>query len=166
MTIIPIPSGPTNREIIDRAWQVVGVSDAMFGRTPEEYATGILALGGMMLEWPYDLLGFDIEDAAGLRVEQESGIERKWLDAVAHGLAERIASAIGRPLPPLTMKTKAVLYSRLCSLQTIPDYQRAPGTFYGAGQRRPGGLAIVDSTDDCGEIITVPIDIDSLPVAP
>lgn len=169
MTTLPIPSGPTNREIIDRAWQVVGTADAMFGRTPEEYASGVLVLGGMMLEWPYSLLGFDVEDAAGLRVEQESGIERKWLDAVAHGLAERIAPMIGKTLSPHAMKTKAILYSRLCALEEIPAFKHAAGTIRGAGSRwtrNPFFPVVTRDEEEAAQVVVQPFDIDALPEAP
>lgn len=137
MTEIPIPSGPTNREIIDRAYQVIGLSDAMFGRTPEEYASAMLPLGGMMLEWPYSLLGYIYEDAAGIRAEEESGIARQWLDAVAYALAERLAPTIGKSLAPEARKVKNGLYSRLCTeVAAIPVAEFADGTARGAGSKR------------------------------
>lgn len=139
MTTIPIPSGPTNREIIDRAYQVLGLSDSMFGRTDDEYASAILPLGGMMLEWPYDQLGYIYEDAAGLRVEEESGIPRKWLDAVAYGLAERMGPTIGKELSAAARKVKNTTYSRLCSdVAIIPRARHADATPRGAGGKYRG----------------------------
>lgn len=139
MTTIPIPSGPTNREIIDRAYQVLGLSDSMFGRTDDEYASAILPLGGMMLEWPYDQLGYIYEDAAGLRVEEESGIPRKWLDAVAYGLAERMGLTIGKELSAAARKVKNTTYSRLCGdVAAIPRARYADATPRGAGGKYRG----------------------------
>ena len=37
--ILPIPTGPSNKAIIDRAYMALGLSDSMFGRTQEEYAS-------------------------------------------------------------------------------------------------------------------------------
>lgn len=139
MTELPIPSGPTNREIIDRAYQILGMSDALFGRTQEEYASALLPLGGMMLEWPFDQLGYIYEDAAGLRVEEESGIDRKWLDAVAYDLAERLAPTIGKSLSSEARKQKNRLYSRLCGdVSVIEAAQFADGTVTGAGNLYSG----------------------------
>lgn len=138
MTEIPIPSGPTNREIIDRAYQVLGLSDSMFGRTEEEYASAMLPLGAMMLEWPFDQLGFIYEDAAGMRVEEESGIARKYLDAVAYALAERLAPMIGKALPAEANKPKNRTYSKLCAdVAVIPAAQFTDATFRGSGHRWP-----------------------------
>lgn len=140
MAEIPIPSGPLNREIIDRAYQLEGLSDSMFGRTPEEYASAMLVLGGLMLEWPYDQLGFYSEDAAGLRVEEESGISRKYLEAVAHGLAERMAPTIGKSLSKEATKNAASLYTRLCgAVAVIPSAEYSDGTFRGQGGSRRRG---------------------------
>src|SRR5690606_28140873 len=111
----------------------------MFGRTPEEYGSAMLPLGGMLLEWPFDQLGFIVEDAAGLRVEEESGIPRKYLDAVAYSLAERLATTIGKTLPPVARKPKNTLYSRLCAdVRKRVSAQYAEPTFRGAGHRRSG----------------------------
>lgn len=136
-TTIPVPSGPTNKEIIDRAYQVLSLKDSMFGRTDEEYASAVLVLGGMMMEWPYDQLGYIYEDAAGLRAEEESGISRKWLDAVGYGLAERIAPTIGKTLSVEARRVKTQTHSRLCSeAGSIPQSQYADGTPLGAGHSR------------------------------
>lgn len=135
--VLPIPSGPTNREIIDRAYRSMGVSDAMFGRTPEEYAVGVEVLSSMMFESPFDLLGYVQEDGGeGSRVEQESGIDRKYLEPVALMLAERLAPAIGKQLAPHVLKAKNRAYSLLCaSVVTIPDAKYQEGTPRGLGHR-------------------------------
>jgi hypothetical protein len=136
-TVLPIPSGPTNREIIDRAYRSMGVSDAMFGRTPEEYAVGVEILSSMMLESPFDRLGYVQQDGGeGNRVEEESGIDRKWLEAVGLMLAERLAPVIGKALAPHTLKAKGRAYSALCAeVMTVPFAKYADGTPRGAGAR-------------------------------
>ena len=132
-TRLPIPSGPTNKEIIDRAFQAMGTSSAMFGRSEDEYAEAMLALNAMMEEWPFNLTGFIIEDAAGLRIEEESGIARKHLNAVAYSLAESMAPTFGKPLAPEARKIKNRSYSRLCSdVAVIPQAQFPAGTARGS----------------------------------
>lgn len=137
MPELPIPSGPTNKELIDLAYLGIAISDAMFGRSPEEYAGAGKLLRAMMAEWPYDQLGFIQEDGAGLRIEEESGIARAYSQAVALGLAERLAPAIGKSMTPEARKALARSYSRLCgAVSTIPLAQYADATAVGAGQRR------------------------------
>jgi hypothetical protein len=141
-TILPIPAGPTNREIIDRAYRSMGVSDAMFGRTPEEYAVGVEILSSMMLESPFDLLGYvQFSGGEGNRVEEESGIDRKYLEAVGLMLAERLAPAIGKTLAPHTLAAKRRAYSLLCAaVVTIPDAVYQDGTPRGVGHRYQNSL--------------------------
>ena len=136
-TVLPIPAGPTNREIVDRAYRSMGLSDSMFGRTPEEYATGVELLSSMMLEAPFDRLGYVQWDGGeGNRVEEESGINRKWLEAVGLMLAERLAPVIGKQLSPHMLAAKARAYSRLCAeVVTVPDARYADGTPRGQGAR-------------------------------
>jgi hypothetical protein len=152
MTTLPIPSGPTNREIINRAYQFLGLSDSMFGRTEQEYGAAMLALGAVMEEWPYDQLGFIVEDAAGLRVEEESGIARTWLNAVALALAENIGPELGKTLSREAVKLQARAYSRLCgAVASIPTAQYAEGTAKGAGHRWYGNQTFfvpVTKTED------------------
>jgi len=136
-TVLPIPAGPTNREIIDRAYRSMGVSDAMFGRTAEEYAVGVEILSSMMLESPFDRLGYvQFSGGEGNRVEEESGIDRKYLEPVALMLAERLAPAIGKQLAPHAMKAKNRAYSLLCAaVVPIPDARYQDGTPVGSGHR-------------------------------
>lgn len=137
MTTLPLPTGPTNREIIDRAYQVAGQSDAMFGRTDEDYAEAVRTLGAMAEEWPFNLLGFVVENEAGLRVDEESGISREWLNAVAHSLAEQLASTQGKTLSAEARKVKNRSYSRLCgAVQVATPAEFADATPRGSGWNR------------------------------
>lgn len=135
-TEIPIPSGPTYRQIVDRAYQVEGLSDSMFGRTDDEYAAAMLPLAGLIREWPFNGLGF-VLDGALPQVEEESGVGWEYLEPVAYCLAEKMAPTIGKTLSPHALKTKATLYSRLC-VSTPPEASFAGGTPRGAGSKRSG----------------------------
>jgi len=136
MTEIPIPAGPTIKEIIDASFSAMGTSDAMFGHTETEYQDAVLALNGMMSEWPFNLLGYIVEDAAGLRLEEESGIDRAYMAAVAYSLAERMAPSFGKMLTPEARRVKNQTYSRLCgAVQAIPEAQFGDNTPRGSGHR-------------------------------
>lgn len=133
MPELPIPGGLTNKEIIDHAYTGLGLSDSMFGRTAEEYATGLSFLRAMCGEWPFDQLGFD--DAVA-KVTEESGIERKWLNAVGYSLGEMLGAATGKQLMPQFKKVLTRSYSRLCSgVAVVPESDYAPATPQGSGHR-------------------------------
>ena len=134
MTTIPIPSGPTNKELIDLAYLALGVSDAMFGRTDDEYASAMTILRAMMSEYPFDQLGFDHTDD---NPTERSGIDARHKTAVAYSLAERLSSTtVQKVMPPASMKVKADSHSRLCALMNMPPpMQYASGTGRGSGYR-------------------------------
>ncbi len=133
MTEIPIPTGPTNKEIIDLAYLGLGLSDAMFGRTDDEYAGAMVLLRAMMGEYPFDQIGYDMTEA---RLDEKSNIAAKWLTAVAYSLTERLASATNKPVPANTAKVKANAFSRLCSgVNVTPAMTYAQGTPAGSGRR-------------------------------
>lgn len=139
MTTLPIPSGPTIKEIIDLAFNAMGSSDAMFGHTENEYRDALVSLNSMMSEWPFDQLGYIVEDATGVRTEEESGINRGNMTAVSYALAERMAPTFGKVLAPEARKTKNRTYSRLCAaVGTIPDAQFSDNTPRGSGHRYYG----------------------------
>lgn len=135
-TELPIPSGPTIKEIVDLAFSAVGSSDIMFGNTENEYADAVNSLNAMMSEYPFDQLGYVVEDAAGVRLEEESGIARAYQVAVAYSLAERMAPGMGVSMSARALKTKNNAYSRLCAaVATIPEAEYSPGTPRGIGHR-------------------------------
>ncbi|ABD27433.1 hypothetical protein Saro_2998 [Novosphingobium aromaticivorans DSM 12444] len=138
MTDIPIPAGPTNKELVDLAYLALGMTDTMFGRTEEEYASGVGLLRAMMGEWPFDQLGYDYTTP---RPSERSGIEQKWTQAVSLSLAERIAPAVGKALSPQSASAKARSYSTLCAAvgnkSTVTYPNNTPA---GAGQGRSLGF--------------------------
>lgn len=134
MPVIPIPAGPTNKEIIDLAYLALGVSDAMFGRTDDEYASAMTQLRAMMEEYPFNKLGFDYRED---NVSERSGIDARFKTAVGYSLAERISSTtVQKAMPSASMKIKADSYSRLCAAVNVtPTMRYAEGSPGGTGRR-------------------------------
>lgn len=134
MPTIPISAGPTNKEIIDLAYLALGISDAMFGRTDDEYASAMIMLRAMMEEYPFDQLGFDYTED---NVTERSGIDAKWKTPVSYSLAERLTSnTVNKAMPAGSMKIKADSYSRLCAAVNVtPTMRYAQGTPAGAGHK-------------------------------
>lgn len=129
-----LPVGPSNAEIVNQAYLLLGVSDALFGRTDEEMAAGILLLRSMMGEWPFDRLVYDFTSSTP---SAASDVGFAHMTAVAASLAERIASATGKQLPVQTRRLRVASYSKLCAaVAVLPDVQFPRNTLAGAGHRR------------------------------
>lgn len=146
MTTIPIPDGPTNKEIIDLAYLGLGTTDAMFGRTDDEYASGMVLLRAMMAEYPFNGLGYDMAEA---RLNERSGIDYQWLTAVGYSLSERIAATTpGKAMLPTTMRQKAIAFSKMVAFVNVtPSMEYSQHTPAGAGNKFPWrGTFIVDAS--------------------
>lgn len=134
MTDIPIPGGPTNKDLIDLAYLALGVSDAMFGRTEEEYASAQKLLRAMMGEYPFDRINYD---ATNDHPSERSGIPFEYEQAVALCLAERLGPAISKSLTAEARARKARSFSMLCAAANVtPSLEYAQGTPSGAGNKR------------------------------
>ena len=137
-SVLPIPGGLLNKEIIDLAYTVLGLSDSMFGRTDEEYATGMTMLRAMMGEYPFDQLNFDDGDG---RIGSESGIARKWLTVCGYSLAMRVGAALNKMLKPTAQAVHNRAYAALCAaVAVIPEAELSGSTPRGAGNRNAVGL--------------------------
>lgn len=135
MTTLPIPGGFSNKEAIDAAYLALGLSDSMFGRTAEEYGTGLTLLRMMMAEWPFDQIGFN--DSVAL-VSEKSGVAQKWLGVVSYCLADRIGATIGKQIKPGSVAAKARSFSMLsAAVGNKSTVKHADGTARGSGHRNP-----------------------------
>lgn len=135
MPTIPIPGGFSNKEAIDGAYLALGISDSMFGRTAEEYGTGLTLLRMMMGEWPFNQLGYDDSVPA---VSEQSGVEQKWLAVVSYCLADRIGATIGKQIKPGSIAAKARSFSILsAAVGNKSTVSHADGTARGSGHRNP-----------------------------
>lgn len=140
MTTIPLPTGPTKGMIIDLAYSDCASAGYMFGRTDGETAAAMRMLDAMMCEWPFDSIGYLNADNGVGRPEDESGIDKKYLQAVSTSLALRLAPEMGKTLSPEQVKARTRSYDRLCSIvaaSEMPKQKYARNTPAGAGQRVP-----------------------------
>lgn len=138
MTALPIRTGPTRKQLIDDAYRACGVSEAVFGRTPEEYADAMAELELLMGEWPWTLTGYVLAESDSTP-EEPTGLLPAYREAVALALAERIAWGIGKQLSPSVSRRARESFSRLCGrVSVVPTAEYAPPTIRGAGARRWG----------------------------
>lgn len=136
MTIsLPLdPGGKPKRDIIEMAFEDCGTAGFEFERTPEEVGSALRKLNAMMLEWPWDQLGYAQPDYGSGLPEDESGIPGYSLSAVASYLALRIAPTMGKTL---SNEQRTALARSLGMIQSkvaaIPQTPFAPNTPRGMG---------------------------------
>lgn len=138
MTTLPLPTGPTNKQLIDRAYDMMGMSGEVFGRPVDEYTLGQRTLNAMMEEWPFNLMGYIGADYGDGDLEEKSGIASKYREGVSAELAMRLAPAKGKTLAPAMIRTlnraSAIVYADF----SVPAQVEFPqGTISGNGRYSP-----------------------------
>lgn len=144
MTDLALYGGPKKRDIINRAYGLLGQSFTEFEIGVEEYDAGLMCLNDTMAELEHDrsvALGFNYPtNGTNGSPEDESGLARGDIKAVAFLLAKYLAPSIGKTLPPEATAAHASSISVLYSKATIPQMEMGRGTIRGAGNRRMGWL--------------------------
>lgn len=134
--VLSIPAGRPKRDIIELAFDDCGLAGYEFDRTPEEQSMALRKLNALMLEHPWNQLGYT-QPAYGVGLAEEpSGLPDDTINAVAQYLALRIVPGIGASLSP---EQKATMARSLALLQSeyavIPTMDLAGSTVRGSGQR-------------------------------
>ena len=137
MTItISVPVGRPKRDIIELAFDDCGLAGYEFDRTPEEQSMALRKLNALMLEWPWNKLGYAQPAYGAGQVEGASGLPDAAINAVAQYLALRIAPGIGNTLSAESRASmahsRAVLFGEIA---TIPDMSLPGNTARGQGNR-------------------------------
>jgi hypothetical protein len=122
--VVSLPAGRPKRDIIEIAFDDCGLAGYEFDRTPEEQTIALRKLNALMLEWPWNKLGY-VQPVYGVgQAEEPSGLDDKYVHAVAQYLALRIAPGIGASLQP---EQRASMARSLATLQaevaTVPEVE-------------------------------------------
>jgi hypothetical protein len=150
MTLIAtLPAtGRPKRDIIELAFADCGLSGYEFDRTPEEQSLALRQLNAMMMEPPWDQLGYAQPTYGAGQAEGGSGIPDFAINTVAQYLALRIAPSLGVTLPP---EQRATMARSLMALQSqlaiIPTVELPGNTVRGSGRYRGGVYGYIGNSD-------------------
>jgi hypothetical protein len=134
--LITIPTGRPKRDIIELAFDDCGMAGYEFDRTPEEQTMALRKLNALMLEWPWNLLGYNQPDYGVGLAEGPSGLPDEAISGTAQYLAMRIAPGIGNTISPELKATMARALANIEALTaTVQTIEPAPGTAVGTGNR-------------------------------
>lgn len=134
--VLNIPQGRPKRDIIELAFDDCGLAGYEFDRTPEEQSMALRKLNALMLEHPWNMLGYDQPTYGVGVVEQPSGLPDDAVNTVAQYLALRIVPGVGAAL---SSEAKATMARSLMNLQSqyakLPDMDLVGSTVRGTGNR-------------------------------
>ncbi|CAB4140433.1 hypothetical protein UFOVP407_55 [uncultured Caudovirales phage] len=134
--VLPVGTGRPKADIITRAFAMCALGDDDFERTPEEMGMGLRILNVMMMEAPWNLLGYDQPRYGDGDLADQSSLADKHIPAVVGELATRIAAAIGKSLKPEAMRAVSrSLMALRADLATVKQLKARSGIHRGAGVR-------------------------------
>lgn len=144
MTTLPIYAPPTKGDILQMAREACATAGYDFEATPEEDQSQLRQLDAMMAEWEDNegiVLGFNYAGNGYGAINEDSGIPRGALSAVASSLAMRLAPTMGKSM---AAEAKAALGRSMGTLRAkycaIPPMQMGRNTPRGAGNRGWSGI--------------------------
>ena len=115
----------TKREVVQNAFEEVGLASYAFDLQPEQMQAGLRRLDNMMATWNSRGLriGYPLEDNPSLSsLDQDAGVTDEAIEAIVSNLALRLAPLLGKTVSPDTKATARSAYMALLSRRsTIPE---------------------------------------------
>lgn len=115
----------TKREIVQNAFEEVGLASYAFDLQPEQMQAGLRRLDNMMATWNSRGLriGYPLTDSpAGSDLDQDATVTDEAIEAIVSNLAVRLAPMLGKTVSPDTKATARSSYMALLSRRsTIPE---------------------------------------------
>lgn len=140
MTDLAIYGGPKKRDIIKRAYGLLGQSFTEFEISVEEYNAGLMCLNDTMAQLEDEfgvVLGYNYPtNGTDGSPEDESGLARGVVRAVSYMLAKYLAPSIGKTMPPEALSELARAQGTIQALAVIPQMEMGRQTIRGQGNRR------------------------------
>lgn len=135
MAEILLPTtGVTKRSLVEGAYEAWGRERDDL--SPEEVSKGLRNLDGMMAEWPFSALPYAFPFDGDGALDELSGIDRSYQQAVKLSLALLLAPTDGAQLPPDSKAALARSMMLLTSaVATIPTQKFERSTVRGSGNK-------------------------------
>lgn len=115
----------TKREVVQNAFEEVGLASYAFDLQPEQMQAGLRRLDNMMATWNSRGLriGYPLTDSpAGSDLDQDTNVTDEAIEAIVSNLALRLAPILGKTVSPDTKATARSAYMALLSRRsTIPE---------------------------------------------
>ena len=111
----------TKRELVQNAFEEVGLASYAFDLQPEQFQAGLRRLDNMMATWNSRGLriGYPLTDSpSGSDLDQDAGVTDEAIEAIVSNLAIRLAPMLGKTVSPDTKATARSAYMALLSRRT------------------------------------------------
>jgi len=108
----------TKRELVQNAFEEVGLASYAFDLQPEQFQAGLRRLDNMMATWNSRGLriGYPLTDnPSGSDLDQDSNVTDEAIEAIVSNLAIRLAPMLGKTVSPDTKASARSAYMALLS---------------------------------------------------
>lgn len=145
VTLTLTDSGSPKKRLVDIAFEECGISDY----DAEQAASALRKLDSLMLEYPFDQLGYVPATYGTGSLEELTGFDPRWDQAVALSLAQRLApkELNGTPLSGDSKAALARSMSLLYSYVAIIPSAIMVSAPAGEGNRRYGRSPYIHETE-------------------
>ncbi|KPL26979.1 MAG: hypothetical protein AMJ72_11450 [Acidithiobacillales bacterium SM1_46] len=132
--------GWTKRDIIEQAFDEIGLAGYVFDLQPQQLDSALRRLDNMMATWNGKgiRIGYALPSSPGSSdLDQESGVTDMAIEAMALNLAIRLGPGYGRAIAPETKAAATMAYKQLLMTSAqIVEQQLGDGTIpSGAGNK-------------------------------
>lgn len=124
----------TKKQVIQQAYEELGIASYEFDVSPEEMQTGLRLLDLQMSEW--NIHGIRIAYQLGDDIAAQAGVPDWAVNALFLTLAIRIAPSLGKTPSPETKAAQKTAYTVLMAKMVQPE-PYTPSGFGGSSHRYP-----------------------------
>jgi hypothetical protein len=135
--------GWTKRQMIEQAFDEIGLASYAFDLTPEQMQSAIRRLDTMMAAWNAlgIRLGYPLPSSPqDSELDEQTNVPDSANEAIYTNLAIKLAPSYGKQVMPDTKATAKESYNTLLSLAAMPKEQQMPGTMPAGAGNKPWRL--------------------------
>jgi hypothetical protein len=135
--------GWTKRQMIEQAFDEIGLASYAFDLTPEQMQSAIRRLDTMMAAWNAlgIRLGYPLPSSPqDSDLDEQTNVPDSANEAIYTNLAIKLAPSYGKQVMPDTKATAKESYNTLLSLAAMPKEQQMPGTMPAGAGNKPWRL--------------------------
>ena len=129
----------TKRQILEQAFNEIGLAGYLFDLSPEQLQTAARQLDSMMATWDAKgiKLGYPLAlNPQNIDIDQDTFIPTAAYEAVYLNLGLRIGPGFGKTIPAETRINAKMAYDTIVAIAAMPRQQQMPGTMpAGAGNK-------------------------------
>ena len=146
----------TKRQIIELAFDQIGMGKYAYDLTPEDYSSGLMRLNGLIAEWGLGGMatGFPMtDDPLAGEIDDDSGLSAGVIRGVAASLAVDLAPSYGKQVSPDTQRAAQQGRRAAIAANFDPGQRKLDNMAVPAGAGYKSRIGIILPSEDTNEVL-------------